>query len=270
MKPPLWPGPAGAAEGRARPAAPSRWSKMSWLRWEKVGLVPLRWKGCTTAPGGARGGSGGSSGPESSGSPPGSPPGDRASTSAVSGRLRSESESLRETVSEGRASTSKAAPASAMRPEALPHLDQDSPEARLRTARAQTRSLLQTHHPGQGVQKRCPQLLPSSYLLGLLGAGADTCVLESWGLAKVVGGKAPRAPAGLSSAQWLKCSWLRAGRETNHQTRQRTRTRDATTPGVGLGLWRPGHSQAQEPVNPPEPSLTRSTRGPAGGGFGSK
>lgn len=55
MKPPLWPGPAGAAEGRARPAAPSRWSKMSWLRWEKVGLVPLRWKGCTTAPGGARG-----------------------------------------------------------------------------------------------------------------------------------------------------------------------------------------------------------------------
>lgn len=87
-------------------AAPSRQSKMLWLRWEKVELMPRRWKGCTAVVGVPVGREGGSSGPGSSGASPGSTSGDSDSTSASPGQLRFESESLRETESEGRVSYS--------------------------------------------------------------------------------------------------------------------------------------------------------------------
>lgn len=101
----------GAEHGACR-AALSRQSKMLWLRWEKVELMPRRWNGCTAVVRVPVGGEGGSSGPESSGSSPESLSGDNAWTSTPPGKLRSESESLRETVSEGRVSSSVGSSAS--------------------------------------------------------------------------------------------------------------------------------------------------------------
>ena len=102
-------------------AASSRQSKMLRLRQEKVELVPLRWKGCTEAVGRPFGGKGVSSGSESPWASPDSTPGGRASISVPPGKLKSESESLRETVSEGRASSS--VPRSASRGSPTPTSD---------------------------------------------------------------------------------------------------------------------------------------------------